>query len=64
MFDYLWAQAYVTAFDIGLNSFSEGRLIVFPTDKVLGFIYTKMSCQKIVMVSTDELYSDDSLDKR
>ena len=42
--DCLWAQAYVTAFDIGLNVFSEARPIVFPADEVFGFIDTKMSC--------------------
>ena len=40
--DCFWAQAYVTAFDIGLNIFSEARSIVFPANEVFGFINTKM----------------------
>ena len=42
VFDYLWAQTYVTAFDIGLNIFLEAQPIVFPANEVLGFINTKM----------------------
>ena len=57
--DWLWAQAYVIAFDIGLNVFLEARPIVFPTDEVFGFIDTKMICQRVVVVSTDELHSND-----
>ena len=43
MSDCLWAQAYVTAFDISLSVFLKARPIVFPSDEVLGFIDTKMS---------------------
>ena len=56
--DCFWAQAYVMAFDIGLNVFLETWPIIFPADEVLGFINTKMFCQKVVMVLTDELYSN------
>ena len=62
--DCLWAQAYVTAFDISLNIFLEARPIVFSADKVLGFINTKMSCQRVVIVLTDKLYLDSAWDKR
>ena len=33
--------------------------MVFPADKVLGFINAKMSYQRVVMVLTDELCSND-----
>ena len=59
VFDCLWAQAYVTAFDIGLNVFSEAQPIVFPADEVLSFIDAKMSYQKVVVVLTDKLCSND-----
>ena len=58
MFDYFWAQIYIIAFNIGLNIFSKTWSIVFPTKKVLGFIDTKMSCQKLIVILTDKLYSD------
>ena len=51
----LWTYTYATAFDIGLNIFSEAQLIVFPADEVLGFIDTEMSCQRVVVVSNDDL---------
>ena len=57
--DCFSAPAYVTAFDIGLNVFSEAWLIVFPADEVFNFVDAKMSCQRVVMVSTDELCSND-----
>ena len=58
MSDCFWTQTYVTAFDIGLNIFLEAWPIVFPTNKILGFINTKMFYQKVVVVSTDELCLD------
>ena len=54
-----WTQIYVTAFDIVLNIFSETWPIVFPANEVFGFIDTKISGQRVVMVSTDELCSKD-----
>ena len=57
--DFFWVQAYVTAFDIDLNVFSEARPIVFLADEVFDFIDTKMSCQRVVIMSIDELYSND-----
>ena len=56
--DCLWAQAYVTTFDIGLNVLSEAQPIVFLADEVFAFIDTKMPCQRLVMVSTDKLFSN------
>ena len=56
--DCLWTQAYITAFDIGLNVFSEAWPMVFVTNEVLGFINVKMSYQRVVVMSTDELCSD------
>ena len=64
VFDCFWAQAYVTAFDIGLNIFLETQPIVFPTNEVFSFIDAKMSCQKVVVVSTNELCLDGFWDKR
>ena len=58
MSNYLWTQAYVTAFDISLNIFSKAWPIVFLANEVFDFIDTKMSCQKVVVVSTDDLYSN------
>ena len=55
VFDCFWAQAYVTAFDIGLNVFLEAQPILFLADEVLDFIDTKISYQRLVVVSTDEL---------
>ena len=51
----LWAQAYVIAFDIGFNVFSKARPIVFLADEVFGFIDIEMSCQRVVIVLTNEL---------
>ena len=64
VFDCFWTQAYITAFDIGLNIFSEARPIVFPTDEVFGFIDTKMSCQRVIVMSTDDLCLNDFKYKR
>ena len=55
VFDYFWTQTYVTAFNIDLNISSEAWPIVFSTDKVFYFINTKMSYQRIVVVSIDKL---------
>ena len=41
--DCLWTQAYVTAFDKGLNIFLETWPIVLLVDEILGFNNTKMS---------------------
>ena len=54
VFDYLWTQTYITAFDIDLNISSEARPIVFLADKVLGFIDAEMSCQRVIVVSTSD----------
>ena len=59
MFHHFWTQTYITAFDIGLNIFLETWPIVFPANKILGFIDAKMSCQKIVMLSINELCLND-----
>ena len=64
VFDCLWVQAYVTAFDIGLIVFSEARQIIFSANEVLGFIDAKISCQRVVMVLIDELYLDGFWDKK
>ena len=64
VFDCLWAQAYFTTFGIGLNVFMEAWLILFLVDEVFGFIDAKMSCKRIVVVSTDELCSDGFWDKK
>ena len=58
MSDCFWVQAYITVLDMELNMFSEARPIVFPANKVLGFIDTKMFCQSVVMLLTDLLYLD------
>ena len=52
------AQTHVTAFDLGLNILSEARTVVFTTDKLSCFINTKMACQKVVVVSANELCSN------
>ena len=59
MFDCFWTQTYVTAFDIVFNISLEGWPIVFPADKVLDFINAKMSCQRVVVVPTDDLCLND-----
>ena len=53
--DYFWTQVYITAFDLGLNIFLEVWPIVIPADEVLGFIDTKIFCQRVVMILTDDL---------
>ena len=60
----LWAQVYITAFDIGFNIFSETWLLVFPANKVFGFINTDMFCQKVVVMSIDELCLNDFRNKQ
>ena len=62
--DCLWTQAYVTAFNIGVNISLEARPIVFPADEVLGFIDAKMSYQRVVVMLTDDLCSNDFRYKR
>ena len=62
--DCFWTQAYVTTFDISLNISWEGQPIVFPANKVFGFIDAKMSYQKVVVVPTDKLCSNDFRYKR
>ena len=64
MSDCLWAEAYVTTFDIGLNVFLEARPIVFLADKILDFIDVKMSYQRLVVVSIDKLCLDGFWEKR
>ena len=59
MSDCFQSQIDIAAFDIGLNIFFEARLIVFPTDELSGFIDTKVLCQWIVVVPTNELYLND-----
>ena len=52
------AQTHVTAFDIGLDIFSEARPIVFTTDKLFCFIDTKMAYQRVIVMFADELSSN------
>ena len=54
----------MTAFDIGLNISLEIWPIVFLADEVLGFIDAKMSCQRVVVILTDEFYSNNFRYKR
>ena len=58
VFDCFWAQAYLTAFDISLNVFLEAWPIVFLANEVLGYINAKMTCQRVVVTSTNEFDSD------
>ena len=44
MSDYLWTQAYVTAFNIDLNILFEIWPIVFPANELFCFVDSKMSC--------------------
>ena len=45
VFDYLWIQVYITAFDITLNISSDARPIVFSANKIFCFINAKMIYQ-------------------
>ena len=51
-------QAYLTAFDIGLNISLKARPIVFPANKVFSFIDAKMSYQRIIVLLTDNFCSN------
>ena len=53
------SQTDVAAFEIGFNIFSKARPIVFPTDELSGFVDTKVPCQWIIVVPTNELCSND-----
>ena len=64
VFDCLWTQAYIIAFDIDLNISSEARPIVFLANKGLGFIDAKMSYQRVVVLLIDNLCSNDFRYKR
>ena len=59
MSDRFQGQTNVAAFDIGLNIFFETRPIIFPANKLPGFIDTKMACQRVVVVPANELSSND-----
>ena len=54
MSDHFRGQTNVAAFDVGLNILFEAWLVVFPADKLFGFIDTKMACQKVVVVPANE----------
>ena len=51
-------QANVATFYIGLDVFSKARPIVFSADQFSCFIDTKMACQRVVVVSTGDLGSN------
>ena len=64
VFDCFWSRAYVIAFDIDLNISLGAKPIVFPVDKEFYFIDAKMLCKRVVVVSTDKLYSNNLKYKR
>ena len=59
MFDCFQSQTNVAAFDIGLKILSEARPMVYPVDEFSGFIDTKVSCQRVVVMAANELCSND-----
>lgn len=52
-------QVDVIAFDIGFDVFSKTWPIVFPTNQLPDFIDIKMTYNKIMVVSTDQIEIDD-----
>ena len=59
MSDRFQGQTNVAAFYVGLNILFEAQPIIFPADKPPGFINTKITCQKVVMLPANELGSND-----
>ena len=57
-------QTNIAALDIGPNIFLKAWLIVFLTNKLSGFINTKMLSQMIVIMPIDELGLNDFRYKR
>ena len=45
MFDRFWGQTNVAAFNVDLKILFEARLVIFPADKLSGFIDTKVPYQ-------------------
>lgn len=59
MFYHFWSQENITAFQIGFIIFLKALLEVFPEYKLLSFINTKVTSEKIVIVAADLLILDD-----
>ena len=62
MSDRLQSQTNVTSSDIALDISSQARPIVFPTAQLSCLVNTKMSCKRIIMVTTYHLGTDDFWD--
>ena len=52
-------QTNIAAFDIAFNIFSEAWPIVFPVNDFPRFVDTKIACQRVVMIPTNELCLND-----
>ena len=59
MLDRLWSQTNITSFYIRFNVFFQAQPIVFPANQLFGFIDSKITCQKVIMMPTDQLKTDD-----
>ena len=57
--DHFWSQTNIASFHIGFDVFPQTWLIVFLADKLFGFINFKITCKEVIMVSTDQLKTDD-----
>ena len=62
--DRFRGQTNVAAFDVGFNILPEARPIIFPTNELSGFIYTKVPCQWVVVIPANELCSKNFRHKR
>ena len=54
-----WSETNVIFFYIGFIVFFQAWLIVFLVDQLSDFIDSKMTSQKVIVISTDQLGIDD-----
>ena len=62
MADGFWSQANIKSSDIGLDVPPQDWQIVFPADHLSCLVNTKMTCKKIIMITTYYLEANDLWD--
>ena len=56
--DYFWGQTNVTTFYVGLNIVVEGWLRLFSDQKILSLLDTKITAQRIIVITVNQLCSN------
>ena len=59
MLDSFGSEANIAAFDVGFNISTSRRPVIFPGNQLAGLVDSEMTCQRIVVMSTNQFRSND-----